>query len=112
VVSAADQLDATFAALANPVRRDLVGRLGAGELSVTALAEPLAISLQGVSQHLDVLEAAGIVVREKRGRTRYCRLLDGPLEEASGWLEAHRQTWRESLEAFRSYVESDHEGRE
>ncbi len=83
----------------------MLGRLSAGELSVSALAASFEITLQGVSQHLQVLEAAGLVAREKRGRTHYCRLREAPLAEASGWLEHHRRVWRESLDQFARYVE-------
>jgi DNA-binding transcriptional ArsR family regulator len=105
VPAVADPLDAAFAALSSPVRRDLVARLSGGEQSVSALAEPLGITLQGVSQHLQVLQDAGLVAREKRGRTSYCRLVGTRLGEASAWLDHHRRAWERSLELFGDYVE-------
>lgn len=110
MATAAAELDATFAALANPIRRELVDRLVAGERSVSDLAGPLPISLQGVSQHLQILEAARLVVREKRGRTNWCRLDGRRLGMATAWLQTHEQAWKESLDAFAAYADRVGEG--
>lgn len=99
-------LDATFAALSDPTRRAIVARLaGAGELSVSSLAEPFAISLPAVLKHLTVLVDAGLVVREKRGRTVHCRLEPGPLRAAADWLVHYEQFWNERLDRLERYLE-------
>ena len=83
-------LDAAFQALADPTRRTLVERLSRGSASVSELAEPLPISLPAVMQHLAVLEASGIVVSEKRGRVRTCRLETGSLSLVERWITDRR----------------------
>ena len=87
------QLDALFAALGDRTRRDIVVRLSAGEATVTELAEPYAMSMQAVSQHLRVLERSGLIRRERHRQTRPCRLEPAALEVAVSWLEESRRTW-------------------
>lgn len=89
----AQQLDATFAALADPTRRAILNRLRLGEASVTELAEPFAMSLPAVSKHLKVLENAGLIVRGREAQWRPCRLQAGPLKEAAAWIEDYRRFW-------------------
>ena len=98
-------LDTTFAAVADPTRRQLLGALTDGEASVTELAAPFDVSLQAVSKHVGVLEAAGLVAREKRGRVQWCRLTPGPMRDASEWLGGYRQFWEERLESLDAYLE-------
>lgn len=99
-------LDRVFAALADPTRRALLARLAAAEtLPVGVLAAPLPISLPAVSKHLDVLEAAGLLVRERQGRQILCRLRPEPLREAVGWLAAQERFWGESLDRLAALVE-------
>src|SRR6267378_3807953 len=81
-----NNLDTTFAALSDPTRRAILGRLAAGQLTVGELAEPFDISLPAISRHLRVLEAASLIVRERRGQHRVCRLDAGALSAASEWL--------------------------
>lgn len=83
-------LDGTFGALADPTRRGIILRLKKGEASVSELAEPYGISLPAVSKHLKVLEDAGLIFREQRGRVRYCRLATAPLNEIDTWLNRFR----------------------
>ena len=90
---AAEQLDATFAALADPTRRAILARLAAGDATVTELAEPFAMSQPAVSKHLRVLEQAGLVSRHGTGRRRPCRLDARPLRRATEWMEAYRAFW-------------------
>ena len=97
-------LDDTFAALSDPTRRALIARLSRGEQSVSALAEPLPMSLVAVSKHLAVLERAGLVVRRKTGRTTMCALTGGPLRDAAAWIEAYRGFWDERLDALETYL--------
>jgi DNA-binding transcriptional ArsR family regulator len=86
-------LDATFAALADPTRRAILARLASGEASVGELALPFPISQPAVSQHLKVLEKAGLITRRRDAQRRYCRLVSKPLGDASSWLEKYRKQW-------------------
>lgn len=79
-------LDTTFAALADPVRRAILARLATGEATVMELAKPFSISQPAVSQHLRVLESAGLVARRVEGTKRPCRLAPGAIAEAEEWL--------------------------
>ncbi|BCH05911.1 transcriptional regulator [Mesorhizobium sp. 131-3-5] len=88
-----DQLDATFAALADPTRRAILARLIQGEASVMELAEPFAMSQPSISKHLKVLENAGLISRGRDAQRRPCRLEAKPLAEANDWLERYRKIW-------------------
>jgi DNA-binding transcriptional ArsR family regulator len=88
-----DQLSATFAALAHPTRRAIVARLSEGEASVNELAKGFPISGQAVSQHLQVLERAGLVERGRTAQLRPSRLVGDPLEDAVAWLLGYRRFW-------------------
>jgi DNA-binding transcriptional ArsR family regulator len=90
---AAHQLDATFAALADPTRRAILARLAKGEASVLELAEPFEMSQPAISKHLKVLERAGLVSRGRDAQRRPRRLEAKPLAEATEWLETYRQFW-------------------
>lgn len=92
------ELDLVFRALADPSRRSMVERLARGPASVSQLAEPLAMSLAAVVQHLGVLEEAGIVVSEKTGRVRTCRLETAGLRRAEDWLGGQRTEWEQRLD--------------
>ncbi|PXW23467.1 transcriptional regulator, ArsR family [Paraburkholderia caballeronis] len=108
MVKYGDALDRTFAALSDPTRRALLARLAEhSELSVSALAEPFAMSLPAVMKHLDVLSDAGLVTREKTGRTVACRLAPGPMEEAMQWLARYQRFWTEQLDRLAAFVEED-----
>ena len=84
-------LDATFAALANPTRRAILSRLAGGELSVMELAAPFDMSQPAISLHLKVLERAGLVSRGRDAQRRPVRVEAQPLEAATAWLERYRQ---------------------
>lgn len=100
------RLDRVFAALADPTRRALIARLDAEDaLSVSELAKPLPMSLPAVMKHLDVLEGAGLIMREKKGRTVACRLTASPLEDAMAWLRRYERFWSESLDRLAAMVE-------
>lgn len=88
-----DQLDSTFAALADPTRRAILARLASGEASVTELAEPFAMSQPAISKHLKVLERAGLISRGLDAQRRPRRLEAIPLAQATEWLERYRQFW-------------------
>src|SRR6476646_9396646 len=91
--SSSDQLDATFAALADPTRRAILARLASGEAAVMELTEPFAMSQPAISKHLKVLERAGLISRGRDAQKRPCRLEAEPLEAASEWLESYRRFW-------------------
>ncbi len=101
------QLDATFAALADPTRRAIVARLADGETSLSALAEPFDMSLTAVSKHVRVLCDAGLVAMEKRGRTRHCRLDAVPMKEASDWLAHYRSFWTARFGSLADYLATE-----
>ena len=86
--TAADPLTTTFAALADPTRRAILGRLAQGEATVNDLAEPFPITTQAVSQHLKVLERAGLITRTKSAQLRPSRLQGAQLKEAADWIES------------------------
>src|SRR6266705_2986490 len=90
------QLDATFAALADPTRRSILAKLASGEASVTELAEPFAMTQPAISKHLKVLERAGLISRSTDAQRRPRRLEARPLAEATEWLEGYRLHWEES----------------
>jgi DNA-binding transcriptional ArsR family regulator len=96
--STAAQLDATFAALADPTRRAILARLAAGKASVSELAAPFAMSQPAISKHLKVLERAGLVSHSRDAQRRPRQLMAQPLAEANGWLEAYRKFWEQSYE--------------
>jgi len=99
-------LDRTFAALADPTRRALLARLAdEPDLSVTALAEPFAVSLPAIMKHLDVLSDAGLLARTKSGRTVTCRLKAAPMQEAIAWLNRYERFWSEALSRLSDFLE-------
>ena len=99
-----DRLSTTFSALADPTRRAILARLIGGEVSVTELAEPFAMSLPAVSKHLKVLESAGLIARSREAQWRPCRLEAGPLKDAADWLEHYRRFWEQSLDRLDAYL--------
>ena len=99
-----DQLSLTFAALADPTRRAILGRLALGEMSVSELARPFKISLPGISKHLNVLERAGLIRRGRDAQWRPCRLEAKPLEEASAWVDQYRTFWEGRLDRLDEYL--------
>jgi DNA-binding transcriptional ArsR family regulator len=92
------ELDATFAALADPTRRAILRRLTAGAATVGELARPFALSQPAISKHLKVLERAGLISRGRDAQRRPCRLEPRGLREASLWLENYRSYWEESFQ--------------
>jgi len=102
------RLDRTFAAIADPTRRALLARLSEKQsLSVSELASPLPMSLPAVMKHLDVLADAGLVTREKTGRTVSCRLRAEPMRDANEWLNRYQKFWSERLDRLASFLEED-----
>jgi DNA-binding transcriptional ArsR family regulator len=95
---APERLDATFAALADPTRRAILARLTRGEATVKELTEPFAMSQPAISKHLKVLERAGLVERGQDAQRRPCRLVAGPMRDATAWLVGYRRFWAESYD--------------
>jgi DNA-binding transcriptional ArsR family regulator len=99
------QLDSTFAALADPTRRSILGRLAKGQASVAELAKPFEMSQPAISKHLKVLERAGLVSRGLDAQRRPRKLETAPLKEATDWLEKYRQFWDEAYNRLDSLLE-------
>jgi DNA-binding transcriptional ArsR family regulator len=104
-----DPLDLLFAALADPSRRSMIDRLSRGSASMSELAAPLAMSLPAVQQHLNVLEASGIVSTKKIGRVRSCSLEPNVLSRAQQWIADRRMLWENRLDRLGMFLEDTHE---
>jgi len=102
----ADHLSTTFAALSDPTRRAILARLATGEVSVSELASPFAMTLPAVTKHLNVLERAGLIARGRDAQWRPCRLQAAPLKEAASWIAAYRQHWEQRLDRLDAYLQS------
>ncbi|HEY8092228.1 MAG TPA: metalloregulator ArsR/SmtB family transcription factor [Acidimicrobiales bacterium] len=100
----ADPLDRVFQALADPSRRLMVERLSRGPASVSELARPFSMSLAAVVQHVQVLEACGLVRSEKVGRVRTCQIAPATLHSAERWIAERRSTWERRLDALGEYL--------
>ena len=98
-------LDRTFFALSDPTRRRILERLAGGPATISELAEPLHLTLNGIRKHVRILEEVDLVITTKLGRTRECRLGPAQLEGATSWIEGYRQAWQHRLDAFGAYVE-------
>ena len=94
-----------FHALAHDARRDMLGRLASGQLTVGELAAPLAMSLAAASKHVKVLEGAGLIHRTIEGRRHVCRLEAAPLASASSWLKFYERFWSERLDALQALLQ-------
>jgi DNA-binding transcriptional ArsR family regulator len=99
------QLDATFAALADPTRRAILARLAAGDASVAELAAPFSMSQPAISKHLRVLERAGLISRGKDAQRRPRRLEAKPLAEANEWIERYREFWEANFRSLDTLLE-------
>src|SRR5262245_7155002 len=86
-------LDASFAALSDSTRRGVLEQLGRQEASITDLAGRFQMTLTGMKKHVGVLEQAGLVVTEKVGRVRTCRIGARRLEEVATWVDRYQQLW-------------------
>jgi DNA-binding transcriptional ArsR family regulator len=102
-----NDLDKTFAALADPARRAIVERLVAGPASVSELARPLPMSLPAVMLHLKVLEQSGLVMSRKEGRVRTCRIEPRMLSQAEQWVSERRQMWERSLDRLGQFLDQE-----
>jgi DNA-binding transcriptional ArsR family regulator len=104
MLNQAADLDRVFQALADPGRRLMVERLSRGPASVSELASPLRISLAAVVQHVQVLEASGLVRSQKIGRTRTCRINPAALRSAEGWIAERRSLWERRLDRLGDFL--------
>ncbi|MBB5832661.1 ArsR/SmtB family transcription factor [Brachybacterium aquaticum] len=103
---AEDPLSRVFHALADPTRRAIIERLAEGPVPAGQLAEPFAISRPAISQHLKVLEEAGLITRTAQARWRLCTLTPEPLEAATDWVERHRAVWSDRFDALDDVLRS------
>ncbi|UTP40780.1 metalloregulator ArsR/SmtB family transcription factor [Phenylobacterium sp. LH3H17] len=102
--AAMDPLSATLSALADPTRRAILARLAEGQATVGELAEPFDISLPAVSQHLKVLQTAGLISRGREAQWRPARLEAGPMKDVASWLEHYRRFWEGSFNKMDAYL--------
>jgi DNA-binding transcriptional ArsR family regulator len=107
VLNQSAPLDRVYQALADPSRRVMVERLSRGPASVSELARPLTMSLPAVVQHLQVLEASGLVRSEKLGRVRTCRVEPAALRQAERWIAERRTGWERRLDRLGNYLAED-----
>ena len=99
------RVDASFAALADPTRRGVLEKLGRADASITALAGKFDMTLTGMKKHVGVLEQAGLVVTEKVGRVRTCKLGRSRLEEEAAWIERYRRLWENRFDELDRVVD-------
>lgn len=99
-----DELSQVFGALADPTRRAMLERLSTGDATLSELAGPFEMTVQAVSQHLAVLERAGLVTRGRIAQTRPARITSDGLREVSNWLDNYRRFWEASFERRDSYL--------
>lgn len=101
-----ESLDTIFAALADSTRREILSRLSRGSASVGEVAAPFDMSAPAISQHLKVLERAGLITRTVRGQWRTLELQPEPLDEATAWVEEQRRRWNLRLDALEEHLET------
>jgi DNA-binding transcriptional ArsR family regulator len=104
----APEINSVFRALGDPTRRQMLGELARGECTVSELAKPFAMSLAAASKHIRVLEHAGLIRREVRGRTHFCRLDPGPLASAHDWLSFYERFWSSRLDELERLLRDEH----
>lgn len=102
-------LDLAFHALSDPTRRAVISRLADGEVPVTVLARPFDMALPSFAQHLKVLEESGLITSEKRGRSRWCRLVPSRFNEVADWMEAERRRASALLDRLEAYLDRNNE---
>jgi DNA-binding transcriptional ArsR family regulator len=98
-------IDHTLSALADPTRRAVLERLGRGSATISELAEPAAMSLTALKKHVRILEEAGLVTTEKRGRRRHCYLGPRRLEDVTEWIESYRRSWEDRFDRLEQVIE-------
>jgi DNA-binding transcriptional ArsR family regulator len=111
MVKCSGDLNRTFAALADPTRRQILGRLARGSASVTDLAAGHRVSLPAVLKHVRALERAGLISTEKTGRVRRCRLTARPMRDAANWLDEYRNLWESRLDRLADHLRRQQKGK-
>ena len=104
-----DRLDEVFGALANEKRRSIVKALTSKEMSVLELAALFEISQPAITKHINVLERSGLVIKEKRGRHRFCNVVPDILDEATVWIQRCKSHWEASFDALDSFLSAEKE---
>ncbi len=104
-IGALTDLDSTFFALSDPTRRGILEQLGAGPATISELARPVGLTINGIKKHVGVLERADLVVTRKVGRARECSLGPAGLGEANAWIQGYRSAWEDRLDRFGNFVE-------
>ena len=94
-----------FQAIADPVRRDIIGLLAHKKLSVNSVADNFDISRPAVSKHIKILNECGLIIIKKQGRERFCEIQPDGLSEVSEWVEQYRKLWEQKLDSFESYLQ-------
>ncbi len=105
-----NELDTTFAALADPTRRSILTMLLEDDMAVTDVAEPFEMSLAAISKHLSILTRAGLIAQEKRGRVKWCKLQPDALRAASVWMQGFGQFEPVNLDAFERFLARELDG--
>jgi DNA-binding transcriptional ArsR family regulator len=105
MVNYSTALDITFTALSSPVRRGMLARLAQGWATVGELAQPFRISAPAITKHLRILERAGLIQREVRGREHYLRLVSSPMQSAAEWLADYQVFWNAQFESLADFLE-------
>jgi len=103
-------LDRAFSALADPTRREILRHLASGPATISELAYPFDISLPGLLKHVRILEDARLVITEKQGRTRHCRLGPEQLDDAAQWIATYRRRWEGRLDRLEGYLDKQRRG--
>ena len=111
MVQHSQTLDSCFAALSNPTRRAILERLRRSEATIGALADPFDVSVPAITKHVNVLERAGLVARQKSGREVRVHLVARPMREASIWMARYREFWAEGMNALEELLEEESSGR-
>ena len=101
------EMNSIFHALGDATRRQMIRELADGERTVSELAEPFSMSLAAASKHIKVLESAGLIRREVRGRTHLCRLDPGPLASAHEWLSFYERFWTSRLDVLEQLLRAE-----
>ena len=97
-------IEQTFIALSDPTRRAVVQALSGGSATVSQLASPFGMALPSFTQHLGVLEGAGLIVSRREGRSRVCSLNPSALKDAEEWMASHREQWESRMDRFEAHL--------
>lgn len=95
-----------FQAIADPIRRDIIGLLADKKLTMNAVASNFDVSRPAISKHIKILTECGVVSIEKQGRERYCKIQANHLTEVANWVEQYRSLWENKLDSFEQYLQT------